>query len=111
MQNACSWTTRHADKVAVIIDAAKFFYTAKLAMLEARHSILLIGWDFDARIALEPEKQTLPGPNRIGKFLNWVAGRNPQLDVRILKWDVGILRSIVQGETPLFLLRWMITAG
>lgn len=108
MQNACSWTTCQADKVAVIIDAAKFFYTAKLAMLEARHSILLIGWDFDARIALEPEKQTLPGPNRIGKFLNWVAGRNPQLDVRILKWDVGILRSIVQGETPLFLLRWMM---
>lgn len=108
MQNACSWTTCQADKVAVIIDAAQFFYTAKLAMLEARHSILLIGWDFDARIALEPEKQTLPGPNRIGKFLNWVAGRNPQLDVRILKWDVGILRSIVQGETPLFLLRWMM---
>lgn len=108
MQNDCSWTTCHADKVAVIIDAAKFFYTAKLAMLEARHSILLIGWDFDARIALEPEKQTLPGPNRIGKFLNWVAGRNPRLDVRILKWDVGILRSIVQGETPLFLLRWMM---
>nr|MBF0686057.1 phospholipase [Pseudomonas sp.] len=57
---------------------------------------------------LEPEKQTLPGPNRIGKFLNWVAGQHPQLDVRILKWDIGILRSIVQGETPLFLLRWMM---
>lgn len=108
MQNDCSWATCQADRVAVIIDAAKFFYTAKLAMLEARHSILLIGWDFDARIALEPEKQTLPGPNRVGKFLNWLADQRPQLEVRILKWDIGILRSVVQGETPLFLLRWMM---
>ena len=39
--------------MAVIIDAADYFLHLKAAILRARHSILLVGWDFDARIQLD----------------------------------------------------------
>ncbi|HWL79481.1 MAG TPA: phospholipase D-like domain-containing protein [Roseomonas sp.] len=101
------WALERADRFAVIIDGADFFRAAKAAILKARHHVLLIGWDFDARVALEPEGQTLPGPNRIGRFLNWVAHQRPELRVRILKWDLGFLRTLGRGETPFFLLSWL----
>ena len=35
-----------------IVDAADYFRLARQAMLKARSQILMIGWDFDTRIAL-----------------------------------------------------------
>ena len=103
------WRRERADRLSVIIDAADFFKAAKDAMLQARHSILLIGWDFDARIDLEPEGKTLDGPNPVGPFLTWLGKRRPELDIRILKWDTGMMYSIGRGETPLTLLRWKLS--
>ncbi|WP_244631154.1 phospholipase D-like domain-containing protein [Aureimonas sp. ME7] len=102
------WRTERADRYSIIVDAADFFFAAKQAMLRARHSIVLIGWDFDARIEIEPEGRTLEGPNRIGALLDWLAKRRPDLDVRILKWDLGMLNSLARGETPFFMLSWMM---
>lgn len=106
-ENDTCWQVHRADRFSIIVDAADFFHAAKQAMLEARHSILLVGWDFDARIEMEPEGQTLEGPNEIGSFLNWLAKRRPDLDVRILKWDIGLLNSLGRGETPVYMLNWM----
>ncbi|MEF2550091.1 phospholipase D-like domain-containing protein [Aurantimonas sp. A2-1-M11] len=103
------WRRERADRMAVIIDAADFFKAAKDAMLQARHSILLIGWDFDARIELEPKGKTLAGPNAVGPFLTWLGKRRPALDIRILKWDAGAVYSIGRGETPLTMLRWKLS--
>ncbi|MCF3932225.1 phospholipase D-like domain-containing protein [Acuticoccus sp. M5D2P5] len=100
------WRVDRADRFALIVDAADFFRLAKQAMLKAERSILLIGWDFDARILLEPEEQTVRGPNPIGKFLEWLAKSRPALDVRILKWDIGLVHSLARGETPHVLLQW-----
>ena len=100
------WRVAEAERLAFIVDAEDFFRLAKQAMLAARHSVFLIGWDFDARIELEPEGRTLEGPNRIGAFLNWLAKSRPELDLRVLKWDIGLLHSLGRGETPAFLLYW-----
>lgn len=102
------WAVERAERMAVIVDAADYFRIAKAAILKARHQVLLIGWDFDARIELEPQGQTLEGPDRIGHFLNWVVRQRPDLRVHILKWDLGTLRSLARGETPFFLLSWML---
>ncbi|MDJ0389793.1 phospholipase D-like domain-containing protein [Roseomonas sp. E05] len=102
------WALERTNRFAVIIDGADYFRAAKAAILKARHHVLLIGWDFDARVAMEPERQTLPGPNRIGRFLNWIARERPDLQVRILKWDLGFLRTLGRGETPFFLLNWLV---
>lgn len=104
---AC-WTRARANRLGVIVDGADFFRAAKHAMLNARRSIYLIGWDFDARVKLEPEGRTLEGPDRIGKFLNWLAKHREGLDVRILKWDIGLMESLARGETGALILNWLL---
>ncbi|MFN4087675.1 MAG: phospholipase D-like domain-containing protein [Alphaproteobacteria bacterium] len=101
------WRIEHADRFALIVDAADYFKAVKAAILEARHSVMLIGWDFDTRIKLEPDNPDPVGPARLGRFLNWVAKRRPDLTVCVLKWRLGALRALGRGTTPLFILNWM----
>lgn len=46
------WRIEQATRAAVIVDADNYFNAAREAMLEARERIMLVGWDFDARIKL-----------------------------------------------------------
>jgi phosphatidylserine/phosphatidylglycerophosphate/cardiolipin synthase-like enzyme len=103
------WRIRQADRASVIVDADSFFRHGRSAMLKARRSIFMIGWDFDTRIDLVPGKSNDGAPEKLGKFLNWLAKRQPELDIRILKWDIGLLNSITRGETPFYILSWMFS--
>jgi phosphatidylserine/phosphatidylglycerophosphate/cardiolipin synthase-like enzyme len=101
------WRIERANRLAVIVDAAEYFWLAKAAMLKARHRIMLIGWDFDTRIKFEPERQELEGPNRLGQFLSWLPKHRPGLQVYVLKWDLGVVQALGRGMTPLFVLNWV----
>ena len=101
------WRIERADRLAVIVDAEDYFRVAKEAMLRARHSIHLIGWDFDTRIRFEPGGRTLDGPNRLGPFLRWLDRSRPDLQVHVLKWDIGAFFALARGMTPLFVMNWL----
>ena len=101
------WRVERAERLAVIVDAEDYFRVAKEAMLKARHSILLVGWDFDTRICFEPGGSTLEGPNRLGPFLRWLDRNRPGLRVRVLKWDVGAFLAIARGMMPMFVMNWL----
>lgn len=99
-------TIARADKLAVIVDASDYFRHLRSAILQAKRHVLLIGWDFDSRIKMVPGEKT-EGPNRVGRFLNWIIRRRPDLHVRILKWDLGVIQALGRGSTPIFILDWM----
>ena len=99
------WRIERAGKALVIVDAADYFRIARQAMMAARHQILLIGWDFDARIALLRDEED-GAPPQVGDFIDWLVDRNPALEVRILRWDLGALKSLLRGKTLLTVLRW-----
>ncbi|MGM7646961.1 phospholipase D-like domain-containing protein [Nocardia sp. JW2] len=101
------WQIARADRLACIIDAADYFRYAKSAMLRARKRIVLIGWDFDTRIKFEPQGKTLDGPDRLGKFLSWLPKQRPDLDIYLLKWNVGAFAAIGRGMTPIFVANWL----
>ncbi|RXF74434.1 phospholipase D-like domain-containing protein [Hansschlegelia zhihuaiae] len=101
------WRIERANRFALIVDAAEYYRRAKQAILDADHRVMLIGWDFDSRIEFEPEGATLEGPNRLGPFLTWIARRRPELQIYLLKWDLGVIESLARGETPYYLLQWM----
>ncbi len=101
------WRQAQADRFRLIVDAADYFRAAKAAMLAARHSIFLIGWDFDTRVRFEPMGRTLDGPNKLGRFLIWLSKHRPELKVFVLKWDLGVIQLFARGSTPLMLLDWM----
>lgn len=102
------WREEHAARMAVIVDAADYFLHLKSAILQARHSIFLIGWDFDTRIQLD-RSGTAPilVPNQIGQLLNYAVRCNPGLRVYVLRWDLAFLKLPFRGTTPFFLLEWL----
>ena len=104
------WRIEQAGSIAVIIDAADYFRVVRDAMLEARHSILLIGWDFDTRIKLDPNEGGGDIPNQLGRFLKWLVKSRPELHVHLLKWNIGALQSLGRGDTPLVLLNWVMSS-
>jgi phospholipase D1/2 len=101
------WRKVRADRFSPIVDAASYFRHLKSAMLAARDSIILIGWDFDTRVRLDPEHEDPEWPNRLGAFINKLVERRPALRVHILKWDLGMVATLGRGATPLFVLDWI----
>jgi phospholipase D1/2 len=101
------WRRTLSHRFAVIIDAAHYFEVLKSAMIKAERSIFLIGWDFDLRIHLDPMSKSDEWPDKLGDFLNVLVDRKPQLEIRLLKWDLGAVKTLARGATPLILLGWM----
>lgn len=99
------WRVARAGRMTPIVDAADYFTAAKSAMMKARHSILLVGWDFDTRITLERDGSRQDAPNRLGPFLRWLVRQRPGLQIHLLKWDPGIVQSLGHGIMPLVLLQ------
>jgi phospholipase D1/2 len=101
------WRIERADSMAVIVDADAYFRAVKDAILRARHSVLLIGWDFDTRIRLDRDDPAPDVPNAIGHLLNYVVRHNKDLHVYVLRWDLAFMDMPLRGTTPLFVLNWI----
>ncbi|HVF95241.1 MAG TPA: phospholipase D-like domain-containing protein [Sphingomonas sp.] len=94
-----------AEQLTVIVDAARYFATAREALLEATHRVMLIGWDFDARIVLDHD--ATEGPAKVGDFLLWLVDRSPELNLYLLRWDLGAIKSLFRGTTVVSLVKLM----
>lgn len=107
------WRFARASKVHVVVDVADYFIVMQTAMRRARQRIMLVGWDFDTRIHLGPGRRwwnrpsKLAMPARLGAFIVWLCKRTPDLEVRVLKWNIGALKFIFRGSMALDLLRWL----
>ena len=101
------WRIETARRMTVIVDAADYFRHARVAMLGAKRRILLIGWDFDARIQLEPGVARPGEPKTLGQFVHWLVEREPGLEVFVLRWDTGAIKSLFRGSTFFTMLKWM----
>lgn len=101
------WRVERAEQFACVIDAADYFKHVKAAMLRAQHRIMLIGWDFDARMTFERGVKTLRGPNQLNAFLYWMLWKRPALEVYLLRSNLRLLPAfddIWFGLTPVPLL-------
>ncbi|WP_265500254.1 phospholipase D-like domain-containing protein [Paracoccus beibuensis] len=106
-QGDTCWQIRRASRMAVVIDAADYFALVHDAVQKARHSVMLIGWDFDTRIPLDRPAEDGEVPNRLGKFLNWIAANRPEVQIHVLRWNLGAINALGRGTTPLVILDWM----
>lgn len=102
------WKVERASRAALIVDAEDYFRFARAAMLKAKKRIMLIGWDFDARIALARGAHGEDGaPTVIGDLIPWLVDRNPDLEVYLLRWDMGAVASLIRKHMVTTILRWM----
>lgn len=108
LEKGTHWRIAEATRAAVVIDADAYFRAAREAMLKARHQILLVGWDFDARITLAFEDDHPEAPTTVGEFIGWLVKRTPTLQVYILRWEKGALKTLGRGRTLWTLLKWRL---
>lgn len=86
------WRLASAGRLAILVDAKAYFSAFKSAALNARRSIMIVGWDVHSRTLLEFPDEARPGmPNELGPFLNYVASRTNGPEVRILAWNSPLL--------------------
>lgn len=102
------WRVEQADRFAVIIDAADYFRLVRDAMLQAREQILLVGWDVDPRILLDPEHPDPESPNGLADFIPWLAKRRPGLKISLLIWNMGALKMLFRGSAIWTLIKWRL---
>lgn len=102
------WKIENARQASVIIDAENYFRYVRRAMAKAQKRIVLVGWDFDPRIKMHDTEDEPEGPLEIGDYIEWLIDRNPDLNIYILRWDTGAIKSLFRGTTPITLAKWFV---
>src|SRR3546814_8013346 len=100
------WRIERADKARMIVDAADYYALLERLMADAKERILLIGWDFDPRIALKPDKDGKGEP--LGEYMLRLAHEQPDRDIDILRWNFGGLKQFVVTRLLSLVVRWKL---
>ena len=85
------WRVEKASRAAILIDAEAYFGRLDQALKAARRSILIVGWDFDAIIRLRP--QDGDDAERLGPLLRRLVEERPELEIRVLVWNLSVLHA------------------
>lgn len=101
------WRIERSARASAVVDAADYYHYIREAMLAARRRILIIGWDFDTRITLEPDENG--EGESLGHFFLRLARENPARQIDILKWSFGALKQFLRPRSAWMLLRWQLT--
>lgn len=80
-----------ARRARVLVDGRAYFAALRAAILKARHSILVVGWDFDGRIRLCPDDPARS--ETLGDLLRRQVERHPSLHVRVLVWSSAVVHG------------------
>lgn len=102
------WRVEQASRASVIADGANYFGALRKALLNARETIHIAGWDLDSRMKLVgPEGTADDGlPETLAAFLSALVSRNPRLRVRLLLWDYSVLFAFERELTPIYSFLW-----
>lgn len=101
------WRIEHADKARLLIDAATYYHWIARAFENAEQLIFIAGWDFDTRIALEPDERGRG--EKLGALFLRLARTKPGLRIDVLKWNFGALKQFLKPSAVRWLWRWWRT--
>jgi len=81
------WRIESADRVGVLVETSAYFEALRQACEKAKHTILILGWDFDRRerIGRGAEDPTLE------EFLCSLLERESALHIHLLIWDYAFV--------------------
>ena len=84
------WRVARAARARVLVDADIYFRSLDAALEQARRSVLILGWDFDASIRLRGDDPRCP---TLGERLRALVEQRPELEIRILIWSVAAFHA------------------
>lgn len=100
------WRIAHSNRVKVLIDAAAYFSTLRQALLRAKHSVHIVGWDIDSRTDLAPDGAPDGEPTQLRAFLCRLVEINPNLRINLLLWDYSTIYALEREPLPRISLGW-----
>lgn len=101
------WRVEHADRFAMLVDAADYFRALRTAVRNAQRSVFILSWDIDSRMRLIPEGANDGFPEPLGEFLHAVVSARPGLQVCVLNWDYAMLYALEREWLPAYKLDWL----
>ncbi|WP_417622867.1 phospholipase D-like domain-containing protein [Parasphingorhabdus sp.] len=75
-------------------------------MAQANQRVMLLGWDFDERVEMHDTTGQPEGPLAVGAYFDWLLKKNRNLDIYVLRWDTGALKSFLRAKSLFTLIRW-----
>ena len=92
----------------MLIDAACYFGALRKALLKARSTVFVVGWDIDSRTRLVGESGRADDgyPEVFIDLLSALVNERPQLRVYLLVWDYSVLFALERELLPSIWLRW-----
>jgi phospholipase D1/2 len=114
------WRMDRANQFHSVQDAADYFRLVREALLSARKTVFVLGWDIFASVdllpAAGPNAETgaagpkgpalREAPTRLDQLLNYIARRRPDLHCYILIWDYAALYTLERDPWSRWRLGW-----
>ena len=102
------WRIGRAERAAILIDGASYFGALREALIKARSTVFIIGWDLDSRTRLVGEcgKADDGYPEDFIDFLTALVNERPGLTVQLLVWDYSVLYALERELFPTLSLGW-----
>jgi phospholipase D1/2 len=100
------WRIENASRVSVLVDGAAYFRAMKTAMEGAMQSILLLGWDFDPLVCLEPDCAD-GSAEPLSSLMERLNERNTSLQIHILIWDMNWIFAVQRRDAPQHARKWL----
>ena len=100
------WRIDRADQFLCIQDAADYFRLVRRALLAARDTVFVLGWDILAAVDLDPRGSGDPAPTRLDELLAFIAHRRPRLRCYLLIWDYGAIYTLERDPFSRWRLGW-----
>lgn len=105
---------RHADRFAMLVDGDAYFSTLRAALLRARHTVFIVGWDVDSRMRLAPGATGRSDdalPDTLAAFLHALAAARHNLRIYVLAWDFAMIYALERDWPPVYRAGWRAHRG
>jgi phosphatidylserine/phosphatidylglycerophosphate/cardiolipin synthase-like enzyme/uncharacterized membrane protein YdjX (TVP38/TMEM64 family) len=105
------WRIERAHRFSCVQDAADYFRLVRQALLAARRTVFILGWDILATVDLCPGAAPSGAPTRLDELLAFVGRRRPDLRCYILIWDYAALYTLERDPFSRWRLTWGMPRG
>ncbi|RQS28900.1 hypothetical protein DIE03_17620 [Burkholderia sp. Bp8992] len=102
---------RHADRFTMLVDGDAYFSTLRAALLRARHTVFIVGWDVDSRMRLARGGPDDTLPDTLAAFLHALAEARHNLRIYVLAWDFAMIYALERDWPPVYRAGWHAHRG
>ncbi|WP_435874754.1 VTT domain-containing protein [Pandoraea capi] len=100
------WRIAPAARMRMLVDGDAYFSALREALLAARHTVFILGWDIDSRMQLTPNGPDDGFPPGLRDFLDALVRRRKSLRIYCLSWDFAMLYALEREWLPSVKLDW-----